>query len=247
MIVSWEDYAGLTMSALEPDGGLCGVDDQVAQELPRQGQVGSTTPLPDGHHEEPHCQEAEFELDGSWEDFVNARLDGQGAKELVETGQERLIPGMGMETDIWDDQEGSWEALADRTISILEMRDQSSCQAGTDVPEMEDEKMKKEDDLGQSKDDLGQDEDKETPPGAENGILHGTPTSGGSDDQDYHGQDNHQRVELGGTYVPERLVTSTPLEGGDVMDRQRSQLQQAGKGCPLISLYHMTKVLVKGA
>ena len=208
---SGEDHANLTMSALEKDVGLCGGDDQVAQEQPSQGQVGTTAPPLEDNHEKPHTLEAEFGLDESWEEFVNAMLDIQEAEELVETGQNRLVPGMGMETSIWGDLEGSWE----------NPEDQSYCHAGTNVPEKEDDKIEKEDDLGQTKDNLGQVEVETTPPGAMNGILSGSPTSGGSDDQDCQGQDTLQRVEMGGTSGPERLVTSTLLECGDVMDRLR--------------------------
>ena len=114
----------------------------------------------------------EFGLDESWEEFANATLDMKNSeKELVETGQCRPVPGLDMETNLWGDQEGSWEALADETVSILESQDQSYCHAGPNGNVKEDDNVEKEDDLGQTKDDLGQAETRKTPPEALKSIV----------------------------------------------------------------------------
>ena len=139
--------------------------------------------------------------------------------ESKEQGVSKLAPGMSVIDDIWDDQDDSWESLADRTISMLGMTRTTSCQNEDDVPEMEDDRNRKEDDPGTSKDDMGQDGSMVTPTGAKIGVHHQTPTPGGSGDQDCHGPDTHLMVEGGGTIVPD----TARYEDGSVTDRQRGQ------------------------
>ena len=124
-----------------------------------------------------------------------------------------------METNPWGDSGGSWEALADETACILECQDQSLCRAGPSGRE-DDIAFGKEDDLGLSKDDLGQVETRRSPPRTLENIVDGHPPPGGSNDQDYHGQDTPQRVEEGGTLVPDIPGTSTLLECGAAIDKQ---------------------------
>ena len=207
------------MSSLERDGGLGGGEDTTAQGQPSLGQVGTVTP---SHGGEPGDGDGmvEFGLDESWEEFAYATLDMKKSKEeLVGTGQCRSVPGLDMETNLWGDQERSWEALADETVSILESQDQSYCQAGPSGNVKEDDNIEKEDDLGQNKVDLGQAETRKTSPGTLKNIVDGYPTPGGSNDRDCQGQDTLQRGEVGGTFVPEKLVTSTLLECGAAMDK----------------------------
>ena len=122
-------------------------------------------------------------------------LRWMGRGQRCETGHDRPVPGMVVETAPWGDSGGSWEALADETVSILEYQDRSQCRAGTSRRE-DDIVLEKEDDLEESKDDLGQAETRRSPPRALETIVDNHPPPGGSIDQDYHGQDTTRRVEL---------------------------------------------------
>ena len=51
---------------------------------------------------------------------------------------------MSVLVDIWDGQDDSWESLADRTISMLELHHKTSCQNEDEEPEMEDDRKQKE-------------------------------------------------------------------------------------------------------
>ena len=43
----------------------------------------------------------EFEMEDSWEEFVSATMDEELV--LLETGQDKPVPGMVVETDPWGD------------------------------------------------------------------------------------------------------------------------------------------------